>query len=399
MRAGNGKMPKDTIQLNPDKVRLRIAMAGGPIKAHAVGMSEKTIHRIKKGARTSLATAYLLAARLGTTVEDLLLPPGRDEVERQLPRNWLYEGVAPSGEPRRHFPAQLAIGGDGYIVDRPPSGWLDPLDALLKWHTRGGRKVVLRRAAHAYLVELHYFEYMSDHAQELDYYGASACRFFALTRNGDEFRKAALNEFNADWVWSDLRLLAMKRADIVDVEGDVAPAHPRDYVPIARFYRGMVVRRRIEGMRVFGQLHRDFRRAVIEYLDGLDPRRVQASAHGSGIQIRIAAVRPAVYDPYWQEDELCIEVDLAWWMPDGRLAPAPWRLEHRERIAAALAERDWAAIHSPGLPLAYLTGSEDDDDDPPLAPDPHIPAHVAEAVLALYCPMPEQWAVSVGDAT
>lgn len=393
-------MPKDTIQLNPDKVRLRIAMAGGPIKAHAVGLSEKTIHRIKKGTRTSLATAHRLAAILGTTVEDLLLPPGRDEVERQLPPNWLYEGVAPSVEPRRHFPAQLAIGGnhDGYIVDRPPSGWLDPLDALLKWHPEGGRKIVLRRAAHAYLMEVHYFESMPDHAQELEYYGASACRFFALARTGDEFRKAALNEFNADWVWSDLRRIAMARADIVDVEGDSVPAHPRDYVPVARFFRGMVVRRRMEGMRVFGQFHRDFRRALIKYLDGLDPRRVHVSTHGLGIEIRIAAVRPAVYVPLWQDDELCIEVDLAWWTPDGRLACAPWRLEHRERIVAALAERNWAAVCSPGLPLAYPTDSPDDDEDPPLAPDPHIPARVAEAVMALYCPAPEEWEVTVGAA-
>ena len=393
-------MPKDTIQLDPDKVCLRIAEAGGPIKAYAVGMSEKTIHRIKKGAATSLGTAHRLAAILGTTVEDLLLPPGRDEVERQLPRNWLYEGVAPSGELRWHFPAQLAIGGghDGYVVDGPPSGWQGPLDALLKWHTQGGMKIVLRRTAHAYLVELHYFEYTPDHAQELDYHGASACRFFALARTGDDFRKAALNEFNADWIWSDLRRLAMERADIVDVEGGVAPAHPRDYVPVARFYRGMIIRRRMEGMRVFDQLHRDFRRALIEYLDGLDPRRVHVSTHGLGIQIRIAAVRPAVYDPYWQEDELCIEVDLAWWTPDGRLASAPWRLEHRERIAAALGERNWAAVYSPGLPRAYLTDSPDDEEDPPLAPDLHAPARVAKAVMALYCPEPEQWEVSVGAA-
>jgi hypothetical protein len=392
MRAGNETMRKDTIQLNPAKVCLRIALAGRPIKAHAVGLSEKTIHRIKKGGRTTLAMAHRLAAILSTTVEDLLLPPGRDEVERQLPRNWLYEGVAPSVELRRHFPAQLAIGGDqdGYIVDRPPSGWQDPLDALLKWHTQRGRKIVLRREAHAYLMELYYFEYTPDQAQELDYYGASACRFFALARTGDEFRKAALNEFNADWVWSDLRRLAMNRADIVDVEGDVVPAHPRDYVPIARFYRGMIVRRRMEGMRVFGQVHGDFRRALIEYLDGLDPRRVHVSTNGLGIEIRIAAVRLAVYDPYWQDDELCIEVDLAWWTPDGRLAPAPWRLEHRERIAAALGERNWAAVHSPGLPLANPTDSPDDDEDTPLAPDPYVPARVAEAVMALYCPAPEQ---------
>jgi len=400
MSAGNETMTKHTIQLNPDKVCLRIAMAGGPIKAYADGLSEKTIHRIKKRGITSLAKAHRLAANLSTTVDDLQLPPGRDEVERLLPRNWLYEGVAPSGELRRHFPAQLAIGGDddGYIVDGPPSGWLDPLDALLKWHPQSGRKIVLRRAAHAYLMELHYFEYTPDRAQELDYLGASACRFFALARTGDEFRKAALSEFHADWVWSDLRRLAMQRADIVDVEGCLVPAHPRAYVPVARFYRGMVVRRRMEGMRVFGQLHRDFRWALIQYLDGLDPRRVHVSTHGLGIQIRIDAVRPAVYDPYWQDDELCIEVDLAWWTQDGRLASAPWRLEHRERIAAALAERNWAAVHSPGLPLAYPTDSADDDEDPPLAPDPHVPTRVAEAVMALYCPEPEQWEVPVGAA-
>ena len=397
MSARNETMPKENIQLNPAKVCLRIAVAGGPIKAHAVGMSEKTIHRIKKGAPTSLATAHRLATNLGTTVEDLLLPPGRDEVERQLPRNWLYESVAPSGELLRHFPAQLAIGGghEGYIVDGPPSRWQGPLDALLKWHTQGGRKIVLRRSAHAYLVELHYFEYTPDHSQELNYFGASACRFFALARTGDEFRKAALNEFHADWIWSDLRRLAMERADIVDVEGGVAPAHPRDYVPVARFYRGMIARRKMEGMRVFDQLHRDFRRALIEYLDGLDTRRVHVSTHGLGIQIRIAAVRPAVYDPYWQEDELCIEVDLAWWMPDGRLAPAPWRHEHRERIVAALAERNWAAVYSPGLPLAHQMDSQDGEEDPPLAPDLHVPDRVAEAVKALYCPVPEQWDVSV----
>lgn len=110
--------------------------------------------------------------------------------------------------------------------------------------------------------------------------------------------------------------------------------------------------------------------------------------HGLGIQIRIAAVRSAMYVPLWQDDELCIEVDLAWWTPDSRLAPAPWRREHRERIVAALAERNWAAVYSPGLPLAYPTESV--DEDPPLAPDLHIPARVAEAVMALYCPEPEQ---------
>lgn len=392
-------MPKDTIQLNPDKVCLRIAVTGRPIKALAVGMSEKTIHRIKEGASTTLATAYRLASNLGTSVEDLRHPPGRDEVERQLPRNWLYEGVVPSGELRRHFPAQLAIGGghDGYVVDGPPSGWLDPLDALLKWHTQDGIKIVLRRAAHAYVVELHYFASTPDRAQELNYHGASACRFFPLTRTGDEFKKAALNEFNADWVWSGLQRLAMERADIVDIEGKAAPKHPRDYVPVARFYRGMVVRREMEGMRLFGQLHLDFRRALIEYLDALDPRRVHVSTLGLGIQIRIDAVRPAVYDADWQDNELCIEVDLAWWTSDGRLAQAPWRLEHRERITAALAERNWAAVHSPGLPLADPTDSADDEDSP-LAPDPHVPARVTEAVMALYCPAPERWEVSVGAA-
>ena len=43
-------------------------------------------------------------------------------------------------------------------------------------------------------------------------------RFFELTRNGNEFRKTALNEFNADWVWRDLQRLAESRADIIDMK-------------------------------------------------------------------------------------------------------------------------------------------------------------------------------------
>lgn len=392
-------MPKETIQLSPEKVRLLIALTGRPIKTCADGLSEKTIRRIMKGDRTSLTKAHVLAANLGTTVEELLLPPERAQVERQLPPNWLYEGVEPSVELRRHFPAQLAIGGNpgGYIVDRPPSGWHDPLHELLKWHTQDGMKVVLRRTSHAYLMELHYFQYTTDRTQNLDYFGAIACRFFALRRNNDEFRKAQLNEFNADWIWSDLCRMAMERADIVDVDGYVTPAHPRDYMPVVRFYRGMIVRRRMEGMRVFGQFHRDFRRALIEYLEELDPRRVHVSTQGLGISIRISAVRPAVYVPNWQDDEVCIEVDLAWWTPDGQLAPAPWRLEHRERIVAALSEQNWQNVYSPGLPLSYMT-ENDVDEDPPLAPDPHVPAHVAAAVIALYCPTPEQGEVSVDVA-
>lgn len=45
-------------------------------------------------------------------------------------------------------------------------------------------------------------------------------------------------------------------------------------MPVARLYRGMISRRKMEGMHVFDQWHRDFRQALIEYLDGLDPRRV-----------------------------------------------------------------------------------------------------------------------------
>lgn len=49
MRAGNETMPKDTIQLNSDKVRLRIAVAGRPIKAYADGLSEKTSTASRRG--------------------------------------------------------------------------------------------------------------------------------------------------------------------------------------------------------------------------------------------------------------------------------------------------------------------------------------------------------------
>jgi hypothetical protein len=65
MRDGNETMPKNTMQLNPDKVALRIAEAGKPIKAHASDdLSEKTIHRMKKGGATSVTKAHLLAAAL-----------------------------------------------------------------------------------------------------------------------------------------------------------------------------------------------------------------------------------------------------------------------------------------------------------------------------------------------
>jgi hypothetical protein len=60
--------------------------------------------------------------------------------------------------------------------------------------------------------------------------------------------------------------------------------------------------------------------------------------------------------------------------------------------------RDWRAVQSPGLPLAYPTNSAADDENPPLAPDPHVPARVAEAVMALYCLPSQQWEVSDGAA-
>lgn len=68
------------------------------------------------------------------------------------------------------------------------------------------------------MVKLQYFEYTPNRDQELDYHAAIACRFVALTRNGNEFRKTALNEFNADWVWRDLQRLAMNIVDVIDVE-------------------------------------------------------------------------------------------------------------------------------------------------------------------------------------
>lgn len=117
---------------------------------------------------------------------------------------------------------------------------------------------------------------------------------------------------------------------------------------------------------------------------------MHVSTCGAGIRIRIEAIRPAAPDLYWYENELCIEVDLAWWTLEGNLAPAPWRREHRESIVTALTERNWAAVYSPGLPLGRVTDSADDAEDPPLAPDMHISARVAAAVMSLYCLSPEE---------
>jgi len=46
--------------------------------------------------------------------------------------------------------------------------------------------------------------------------------------------------------------------------------------------------------------------------------------------------------------------------------------------------------------MAHPRASVDDDEDLPLAPDPHVPARVAEAVMALYFPASGQWEASVG---
>lgn len=123
-------------------------------------------------------------------------------------------------------------------------------------------RTVLRRAAHAYLMELRYSNIPPNRAEELDCYRSSACWFSPLARTSNKFRKAALSECNADWILGHLRHLAIERSDNIKIEGRVALVHPRDYVPVARFYRGLLVRRKMEGVHVFSQFHRDFQRAL-----------------------------------------------------------------------------------------------------------------------------------------
>lgn len=126
-------MTRQAIRLNADKVKLHIARSGIPIKRLLDGMNVKTVHRIKAGGNTTLATAYKLASKLNVAVEELKSPVTDEDMEFFLPDQWLYDEAQKSGGIQNHIPFWSAIGGYKYMVGRSPADMFNPIEELLSW--------------------------------------------------------------------------------------------------------------------------------------------------------------------------------------------------------------------------------------------------------------------------
>lgn len=386
-------MPKQAIRLNPEKVALKIASARKRHKQLLNGMHTKTVQRIKAGGNTTRATAELLAKELGTTVEDLMAPATPAELSGLLPDQWLYDTAPPSDSSLSDLPFHLGVGNGltTFLVSTSPDNFGNPLTELLKWHDINGKHILLRQENQAFVFEIQHFNYFPDREQHVRYYASTACRFFPLSRNGDAFTKTALAPLLQQYVWNHLQQQALTNADLVSIEGHDYPTDPHAYFPIVSFARGIATQRRLLGIRVFEQLHGDLRWSLIAYLRGLGERRYQARASTYGIGLTVDAVRPAVYTPDWYDAVLEMEILLAWRRPDGTLALAPWRAAHRELFAAAMNQREWQNIYSPGMPIAVPRDEDDanaDQGPPPFTADPDLAPATIQAIRGITYPDP-----------
>jgi hypothetical protein len=380
-------MTREAIRLNADKVKLHIARSGIPIKRLLDGMNVKTVHRIKAGGNTTLATAYKLASKLGVAVEELKSPVTDEDMEFFLPDQWLYDEAQNSGGIQSHIPFWSAIGGYKYMVGRSPADMFNPIEELLKLPDHEGRKIVLRRENHSFIFEIHEFHYSSDRERKVEYYRATACRFFPLARDGDTFSKAALSDLLIQYAWKELKRKALTNAEIVSIEGDDYPAHPHAYLPLVRFYQGSILKSIPLGARIFEHFQYDFKLSLIDYLESLPAERVSAKTTTFGISITVAPVRPAAYKLGWQEETLEIQAELVWRTSAGTLALAPWRQTHREQFLKGIASRDWRELYSRGMPLRLFPADGDDDPEiPAFSADPSLSAETIAAINAIARP-------------
>lgn len=376
-------MTREAIRLDPDKVRFYIANKGIPIKQLLDGMTAKTVHRIKAGKNTSPATANKLATKLGVTVDDLSSPLKAEEMESFLPDLWLYDNVdEPSGIGDEQFvPCSGAFDGFDSLMDQSPTDMLSPISKLLDWIQRP-RKIVLRRSEQAFILEIHYFCYSPDHMQTVEYNLATACRFFPLLRKGDNFKKAALNDWADRYIWNHLQETALANAEIVTIEGYDYPDNPSTYFPLVRFYHGIGINRMALGARIFvNQI--DLRASLLGYLENVPASRVSASSTASGIAMTVEpSYSSAAPDPNWWVNELKMKINLAWRMPDGKLAVAPWRQTSREKFIKGILSRDWREMHLEHMPRCIFSqNNADEDAEPPLfEADPCLSAETFAAV-------------------
>lgn len=378
-------MTREAIRLDPDKVKLHIARSGIAIKKLLDGMNPKTVHRIKAGKNTTPATAHKLATKLATTVDNLISPAKACEIHDFLPDHWLYDEVeAPSGVDDEDFlPCSMAIGGGNYVVDQSPTGMNSPLEKLLTWRSQSGRKIALRRESQAFVIEINCFDYSLDQPKEIRYHRAMACRFFPLARNGDTFKKTSLNDWPDRYVWDWLKVKALASAEIVSIEGHDYPDDPRAYFPLVRFSRGMAIRRIALGARIFASQYA-FRESLLAYLKGLPAERVQARLSDPGIVMTVTPIRPAVFIPTWWDDELEIKLNLAWRLPDGQVALAPWRDTSREQFIKGIASRNWQDMYMHHMPRMFFSeyGTDEDGEIPLFEADPFLPIEILAAISA-----------------
>lgn len=384
-------MSRASIQLDPSKVKLKIAHSGLRSKQLLKGMSEKTVQRLKAGQNTTWATAHKLAVSLNTTVEDLMSSVAPGEMDAFLPDQWLYDEARSGTCAINHKPFWMAIGRGaiGYLIGPPPIDLRNPIAQLREWHGSRCRKIVLRQEDLAFIVEIHYFDYSPDTQQRINYYASTACRFFPLARRGDCFTKVALSDLLHRYVWRRLKQEALANAEIVAIEGHDYPEHPHAYFPLVRFYQGTPLKRIALGARIFTQLHADFRWSLLTFLESMDGRRVRAKRTDAGIALTIDAIRPAAYKLGWEEEVLEIEVYLAWRTNDGCFELAPWRETHRDQFVEAINVRKWSDCSSRGMPLPYCPEDcEDEPFPPPFQPDFTLTEKTIAAINAMHDPDP-----------
>ena len=376
-------MKREAIQLNPDKVKLHIACSGLHIKQLLDGMNAKTVHRIKAGKNTTYATAHKLATKLGVTVGDLISPVKADDIDGFLPEQWLYDEAAPSGNPPRRVPFWTLVGGHLYYVDQPPVNMNSPVEKLLKCFESTNQKIVLRQEDQAFVVEIHWFDYSPDHAQNVVYNLATACRLFPLARNGDTFSKTGLDDLLSRYVWNSLKEKALASAEIVAIEGHDYPDDPRVYFPLVRFSRGIGIRRVALGSRTFVSQY-DLRESLLGYLKNVPAQMVHATLTDAGIAITVEPARPTILCLDGGRDELKFKVNLAWRMPDGTLALAPWRQTSREKFITGIRSRNWTDMHMHHMPLRFFSQYDADEDaaPPPFEADQSLPTESFAAIDA-----------------
>lgn len=386
-------MARESIRLDPDKVRLHIARSGIPIKQLLDGMTSKTVHRIKAGKNTSPGTAHKLASKLGVAVEELRSPVTNEDMEFFLPDQWLYDSAPPSNNfnDKKPVPYLGDAGVCGYQVDLSPTAVNSPIEQLLKWHeVRNSRKIVLRRENQAYILEIHYFDYSSD--RELLYMFTTGFRFFPLARNGDTFSKAPLSDYLDRHVWGTLQQTALENAELVSIEGHDYPAHPDAYFPLVRFYQDSMCNPRVYlGARMFEQLQVDFKWSLVKYLDGVDAGRVSAKATFSGIELRVKPVKPEVWTLGWRDEVIEMRVDLVWRTATGELARAPWRRAHREKFIEAINSRKRPECYSRGMPIPYVPKNGWDEPDKPFDPDTNLSEDTVAAIDGIARPGPSRF--------